>query len=242
MTGLSKGIAKVSRRKFVRGAGGFGLLAGLGAAGIATPGAADAASGPPGPAEALRLLMEGNERWVRGKPDHPRQSAAWRYDVAAHQEPIAAVVSCIDSRVPPEIVFDRGLGDLFVIRTGAQTIDDQVVLGSIEFGPVNYASVKLLFILGHQRCGAVSAAIPAIESGEPAPGHIQAVADALRPAYQVAKRQSGDLPDNMVRAQTKLTVQRLRQDPLLSELIASGRLMAAGGYYSLDTGAVEIIA
>ena len=131
---------------------------------------------------------------------------------------------------------------MFVIRTGAQTLDDQVVLGSIEFGPVNFESARLLFVLGHQRCGAVSAAISAIETGEPAPGHIQAVVDALKPAYRVAKQQSGDLLDNMVRAQTKLTVQRLKQDPLLRELIADGHLMAAGGYYSLDTGAVEIIA
>jgi carbonic anhydrase len=242
MTGLGKGIAKVPRRDFVRGAGGFGVLAGLGAAGIATASAADVPSGTPGPAEALHLLIAGNQRWVRGKPDHPHQSAAWRHDVAARQEPFATVVSCIDSRVPPEIVFDRGPGDMFVIRTGAQTLDDQVVLGSIEYGPVNYESARLLFVLGHQRCGAVSAAISAIETGKPAPGHIQAVVDALKPAYRVAKQQSGDLLDNMVRAQTKLTVQRLKQDPLLRELIADGHLMAVGGYYSLDTGAVEIIA
>jgi carbonic anhydrase len=129
---------------------------------------------------------------------------------------------------------------MFVIRTGAQALDDQVVLGSIEFGPVNYASARLLFVLGHQRCGAVSAAISAIETGEPAPGHIQAVVDALKPAYRVAKQQSGDLLDNMVRAQTKLTVQRLKQDPLLRELITHSKLLVVGGYYSLDTGAVEI--
>jgi carbonic anhydrase len=97
--------------------------------------------------------MQGNERWVRGRPRHPHQSVAWREHVAAHQEPFATVVSCIDSRVPPELVFDRGLSDLFVIRTGAQTLDNLVVLGSVEFGPNAYPSARLIFVLGHDRDG-----------------------------------------------------------------------------------------
>ena len=146
------------------------------------------------------------------------------------------MVSCVDSRVPPEIVFDCGLGEMFVIRTGAQTLDDQVVLGSIEFGPEFFPSARLMFVLGHQRCGAVEKAIGVIESGGRAPGHIQAVVDALRPAYCVAKPQPGDLLDNMVRAQIRLTVQRLKADPLLrNQLIVGGR-------YAMASGVVEIIA
>ena len=182
--------------------------------------------------------MAGNLRWARGTPRHPRQSVRWRDHVASHQSPFATVISCIDSRVPPEIVFDAGLGDLFAIRTGAQTLDNQVVLGSIEFGPVNYPTAKLMFVLGHQNCGAVSAAIEVIESGGRAPGHIQAVVDALRPAYRVAKPQRGDLLDNMIRAQTRLTVHRLRRDPVLRKL----DLLIVGGGYDLHTGLVEIIA
>ena len=221
-------------------AGGAGLLAAGLAGGRATSALAasadEASRQVPGPRAALRLLIEGNRRWARGRPRHPHQSVAWRRYVAGHQAPFATVISCIDSRVPPEIVFDRGLGDMFVIRTGAQTLDDQVVLGSIEFGAVFYPSARLMFVLGHQKCGAVAEAIEVIETGDRAPGHIQAVVNALRPAYRVAKPQRGDLLDNMIRAQTWLTVQRLKQDPLLR------KQMIVGGYYNLYSGIVEIIA
>jgi carbonic anhydrase len=180
--------------------------------------------------------MAGNRRWVRGTARHPRQSPKWRRFLADHQNPFATVVSCIDSRVPPEIVFDCGLGEIFVVRTGAQTLDDQVVLGSIEFGPEFFASARLMFVLGHQRCRAVEKAIEVIESGGRAPGHIQAVVDALRPAYYVAKPQPGDLLDNMVRAQIRLTVQQLKANPLLcNQLIVGGR-------YAMASGVVDIIA
>jgi carbonic anhydrase len=151
------------------------------------------------------------------------------------------VFSCIDSRVPPELVFDRGIGDLAVIRTGAQALDHGVVFGSVEFSP-DHLGTPLILVMGHQRCGAVKAAIHTIETGGTAPGHIQAIVDALRPAYHVAIKQHGDLVENMVRAQTKLTVKRIRNDPLIKECLARGELIVVGGYYSLDTGAVSIIA
>jgi carbonic anhydrase len=230
---------RVSRRNFVGMAGGAGLLA-AGLAGAdatdALAASADEASRPISPSAGLRVLMAGNRRWVRGTARHPRQSPKWRRYLAYHQNPFATVVSCVDSRVPPELVFDCGLGEMFVIRTGAQTLDDQVVLGSIEFGPTFFPSARLLFVLGHQRCGAVERAIGVIESGGSAPGHIQAVVDALRPAYCVAKPQPGDLVDNMVRAQIRLTVQRLKAEPLLrNQLIVGGR-------YAMSSGVVNIIA
>jgi carbonic anhydrase len=196
----------------------------------------------PGPQEALRLLLEGNQRWSRGKASHPDQSVRRRWQVAGHQDPFATVISCIDSRVPPEIVFDRGIGDMFTIRTGAQALDQGVVLGSIEFGPSSYSSARLMLVLGHQKCGAIAAAIEVIETGGRAPGHVQAVVDALRPAYHVAKPQPGDLADNMTRAQTRLTVHRLKQDPLLHELMGTIGLTIVGGHYDLRSGLVEIIA
>jgi len=186
--------------------------------------------------------MEGNQRWVNGQLEHPHQSAGRRHEVAAHQDPLALVFSCIDSRVPPEIIFDRGVGDLFVFRTGAEAMDNQVVLGSVEFGPSGYESSRLIFVLGHERCGAVIAAIAAIQSGQPAPGHIQAVVDALRPAYDVAARLPGDLVENMVRAQVRLDVAELKADPLIAGLIAGHGLLVVGGRYDLTSGAVEIIA
>lgn len=246
MTPSRPAVRHLSRRRFIGVAGTTGIVA---TAATAT-GAAEAAvrasevpdTFPETPAAALRLLMRGNERWVRGKPRHPHQSVRRREHVAPHQDPFAVVVSCIDSRVPPELVFDRGIGDLFVIRTGAQTLDDLVVLGSVEFGPNAYPSARLIFVLGHARCGAVVATIEAIQSNKQAPGHIGAVVDALRPAYQVAIKQSGDLVENMVRAQTRLTVQRLKQDPLLRELIGRDGLMIVGGHYDLDTGRIQVIA
>lgn len=195
------------------------------------------------PNEALKLLMEGNSRWALGDLEHPHQSVDRRREVAGHQDPFAVVVSCIDSRVPPEIVFDRGIGDMFVIRTGAQVLDTGVVLGSIEFGPNGYESARLIVVLGHQRCGAVIAAIEVIQSGGRAPGHIQAVVDALRPAYAAASSEpSIDLVEGMVRAQVKLSVAALKRDPLIAGLIANHGLLVVGGRYGLDTGEVEIIA
>lgn len=244
MTRSGSGRGEVSRRGFVGTAGGSLLAAGLAGSGLIGSGMAAASEEtgpPPGPRAALRLLMAGNRRWVRGRAAHPHQSVARRQHVAAHQDPFAVVVSCIDSRVPPEIVFDRGLGDMFVIRTGAQVLDEGVVLGSIEFGPVNYESARLVMVLGHQRCGAVEAAIKVITSGGRAPGHIQAVVNALRPAYRAAVGQPGDLLDNMIRAQTRLAVQRLKRDRLLSHLIATEDLMIVGGHYLLDSGKVQLI-
>jgi carbonic anhydrase len=193
----------------------------------------------PTAAEALALLMAGNSRWVRGRLAHPDQSVRRRLEVTASQAPFATVFSCIDSRVPPEVVFDRGIGDLAVIRTGAQVLDEGIVLGCVEFAR-DHLGTPLILVMGHQRCGAVKAAIGAIESGGTAPGHIGAIVDGLRPAYDAAKPQSGDLLDNMVRAQTTLTVARLKSDPLLIEFIDKGELDVRGAYYSLDTGAVSL--
>jgi carbonic anhydrase len=128
-----------------------------------------------------------------------------------------------------------------VIRTGAQSVDD-VPLGSVEYGPEEN-DTPLILVLGHQSCGAVKATINAIQNNNgQAPGYIQAVVNALKPAYDVAINQSGDLVDNMVRAQTKLTVALLKSDEVLAERIHAGKLMIVGGRYSLDTGKVEIIA
>lgn len=248
--------SKVTRRRFFGTASGAGVLA----AGVATGGVASAVAAstavagsgaasastvpraPTDPQATLNALLTGNQRWVHGAAQHPNQSVQWRHEVAGHQAPPAVVVSCIDSRVPPELVFDVGLGDMFVIRTGAQTLDDGVVLGSIEFGPAMYPTARLILVLGHAGCGAISAAIQVIQDGGQAPGHIQAVVDALRPAYAVAVRQTGDLQDNMTRAQTRLTVERLQRDPLLREIIDAEGMLIVGGHYQLESGLVTIIA
>lgn len=234
---MPRGLEELTRRGFAGLAAGVGLLA------TGVPATEAAVRGPiPSPLDTLRLLMQGNRRWARGMAVHPHQSVLRREHLAEHQDPFATVFSCIDSRVPPEIVFDRGIGDLFLVRTGAQTLDQLTVLGSIEFGPLNYPSARLLVVLGHQKCGAVIAAIESIQTGKPAPGHIKAVVDALRPAYRVAKPLPGDLVDNMVRAQIRLTVGRLKRDPVLRNQIIDHGLLIVGGYYHLHSGRVDIIA
>jgi carbonic anhydrase len=235
----------LSRRRFAR-------LAGLaGGAGLVTTLAPPAASAvdvdpsieprPGSPREALAVLLAGNQRWASGRLRHPHQSIARRESVAAFQAPFAVVFSCIDSRVPPELVFDRGLGDLFAVRTAAQSVDN-VTLGSVEFGPAEL-STGLIMVLGHERCGAVTATIEAIQDhGGRAPGNIQAIVNALRPAYNAAVRQPGDPVDNMVRAQTRLTVAQLKADALLADRVRTGALVVVGGRYDLDSGRVELIA
>ena len=166
----------------------------------------------------------------------------WRHHLATGQNPFATVVSCIDSRVPPELVFDCGLGEILTVRTGAQTIDERVVLGSIEYGAATWSSTRLLLVLGHSGCGAVNDAIKLISSGGQAPGHIQAVVDALRPASRAALHQPGSQLNNTTRAQTRLTVRRLERQPLIRDLIRRDGLMVAGGHYDLHTGLVTIIA
>ena len=232
---------QLSRRRFLTSSG-FGVATALVAPGTAAGFATESAvAARTSPRQAMKLLIDGNRRWVTGNVTHPHQSVARRVALRHVQHPFATVFSCIDSRVPPELVFDRGIGDLAVIRTGAQVLDEGIVLGSVEFTP-DHLDTPLILVMGHQRCGAVNAAIQTIQSGGAAPGHIQAIVDALRPAYAVAIKQSGDLLDNMIRAQTKLTVGRIRHDPLIEEFIHRGELIVAGAYYSLNTGAVSIIA
>src|SRR6185437_11915071 len=130
---------------------------------------------------AWEKLKLGNEHWVAGKLEHPNQTVERRVQTAKHQDPFAVVFGCIDSRVPPEIVFDTGIGDLFVIRTGAQVLDQGIVLGSVEFGPNGYESARLLVVLGHSECGAVLAAIKAFKTGDMPPDYLSAVVAALEP-------------------------------------------------------------
>lgn len=191
---------------------------------------------------ALVTLMEGNRRWVTGQLEHPHQTVARREETAAHQDPFAVVFSCIDSRVPPEIVFDAGIGDLFVIRTGAQVLDRGIVLGSVEFGPHGYPSARLIVVLGHTGCGAITAAYEHFEFGAFVPEYISAVVDALRPAYLAARPEPGDPIANMVIAQVRLTVAELHGDPLLADLVRDAGLRIVGGRYDLKSGVVDLIA
>ncbi|KQV14687.1 hypothetical protein ASE03_29355 [Kitasatospora sp. Root187] len=201
-----------------------------------TSAAPSPAGAPLTPAQVLQTLHEGNARWIAGNSTHPHQSVARRTEVATKQRPLATVFSCIDSRVPPELLFDVGLGDLFVVRTAGQTNDD-LIEGASDYGSEE-AQTPLILVLGHQRCGAVTTTVRALNNGSTVPGRLQKIVDALTPAYHAAKNLPGDQIDNTVREQTKLVVAQLRQDPLLSGVGDGTQIV--GAYYSLDTGTVDI--
>lgn len=198
------------------------------------------------PAQAWARLEEGNRHWAEGHLAHPDQDTARRQQVAGHQDPFATIVSCIDSRVPPETVFDQGVGDLFAVRTGAQTIDG-LVTASIEYGPLENGT-PLIVVLGHERCGAVTAAADAIKAQRHLPGHLDAIVHRLRPVYDhvtavSAAKDDTDLPEQtliqeMVRAQVARTVHSLALDGPLKHLVANGTLGIVGAVYDLDTGKV----
>jgi carbonic anhydrase len=188
--------------------------------------------------EVLQRLMEGNLRYSTNRATDLNESAVRRIEIAKAQRPFAAIFGCVDSRVPPEIIFDHGLGDLFVIRTAGHIID-RAVLGSIEFGIVEL-TIPLIMVLGHERCGAVKATIEAIEQHQDAPNQIDMLVDSIRPAVERARSQPGDLLENAVQANIELTVSRLKASPILAEAIQKGRLEVVGARYDLDTGTVAL--
>ena len=190
-------------------------------------------SRPATAADALTRLMEGNRRWVDGRLAHPNRSTERREDLANAQRPFATVFSCIDSRVPPEIIFDCGIGDLVVIRTGAHVLDDAVVMGSLQFAAAQLKT-PLVLVLGHQACGAVAAAVDALENGRTTEGSLDPITTALRPAYEADS-------SDMVRAHTRLTVNAISEDPVIANLISGAGLSIVGGHYSLDDGEVTIL-
>ncbi|MFD9406053.1 carbonic anhydrase [Streptomyces sp. NPDC059989] len=195
---------------------------------------------PATPKAAFARLMEGNERWVSGKLEHPDRDPDRRKLVAEAQDPYGVVLSCIDSRVAPELLFDTGLGDLYVLRTGGQAVGP-VVVGSVEYGPVT-GGTPLILVLGHQRCGAIEAAYDAARAGKALPGNLEAIGKALRPAYeQTVKAPGADPVDTMIRNQVKLTADDLRANADLAPLVKKGGLGVVGAYYSLDTGEVEVL-
>ncbi|MBO3744678.1 carbonic anhydrase [Streptosporangiaceae bacterium NEAU-GS5] len=195
---------------------------------------------PDSPKAAYEQLMAGNKRWVSGALQHPDRDPTRRELLAHKQEPYGVVLSCIDSRVPPELVFDTGLGDLYVMRTGGQAVGP-VVTGSVEYGPLVSGS-PLIVVLGHQRCGAVAAAYQALKGGKPLPGNLRAIELALRPAYEQIATKGGVEPvESMARAQAKLTADALRGNRDLAPMVSKGTLAVVSAYYSLDTGQVEVL-
>jgi carbonic anhydrase len=189
------------------------------------------------PAEAIARLKDGNSRYTNGNLQHPGQTTERRAELAKSQHPFAIIVSCSDSRVPPEIVFDQGIGDLFICRVAGNVINDES-LGSIEYA-VDHLGVRLILVLGHQRCGAVQAAKETIAAKGKAFGHIESLVTAIKPAVEATV--NGDL-DATIKANVKHVVDALRAStPILKPKVDADELKVVGATYSLDTGFVSFL-
>lgn len=198
--------------------------------------AAAEATLPPTPDRALQALMDGNRRFLQHQPQYPDQSQKRLTEVAQVQHPFATVLSCADSRVPPELLFDQGIGSIFDVRI-AGNIATPEAIGSVEYA-VALLGTPLLMVLGHERCGAVTAAV----KNEPLPGNISTFVEAILPAVNQVKDQPGDAVDNAVVANVKYQIERLQRSSLLKERLQANTLKIVGARYDLDTGKVTIVA
>src|SRR6266480_4611104 len=198
------------------------------------------AKAPAGPSadQALKMLQDGNARFVSGKLEHPNESAERRTEVAKGQHPYAVVLACADSRVGPEVIFDAGLGDLFVTRVAGNVVDD-AMLGSIEYA-IDHLGTPLVVVCGHQRCGAVQAAVDTVAAGTPPPGHLAALIDPIRPAV-TAQKPGDDLMDRAVDANVRNMVAKINADEEVAHLVHEGKVKVVGGRYNLDTGEFKIL-
>jgi len=180
------------------------------------------------PAEALRRLVAGNERYSEERLEHPNRGHEERLASAEGQIPFAAIVGCSDSRVSPEILFDQGIGDLFIVRVAGN------VVGSVEMDSVDYAAVhlkaSLVLVLGHQSCGAVQAVMQGKTEG------IEAVADLMAPSISSSKSVEQAVKENVL-----YSVAEIKKSAGLKGLIEAGKLDVIGGYYNFQTGKVEIL-
>ena len=191
------------------------------------------------PDQALAALKEGNDNFITDAPFRGVQGRERRVEIVRGQAPLAVLVSCSDSRVPPELLFGRGLGELFIVRNAGNTVDT-TALGSIQYA-VAELGVPLVLVLGHERCGAVDAAVKVVKDNATFPGAIGQMIEPILPAVIKAQAQSGDLLDNAVRENVRRVVSRLRSatEPLLLEPQRAGKLRIVGARYDLEDGDVD---
>lgn len=222
-------------------------LLGLGVSAIATaalprvvPAQKAPVSSAKNPAEALALLKQGNARYAANQPLQ-KDFSAGRASRALGQAPHSAILSCADSRVAPELVFDQGPGELFVVRVAGNFVTEDG-LGSLEYG-AKVLGTKLILVLGHRGCGAVNATLTSLREHKPLPGHIEGLVDAMKPGIApVLEHADGDATERAVVANVRYNVQRLAQaQPLLADMVHAGTLAVVGGVYDLASGRVEFI-
>jgi carbonic anhydrase len=234
----------LSRRHFLKITG-VAAGSGLGAVPpMATGQDAGAANTPRfNPDQALRELLAGNQRFVDGKPTAPGRTPAEFRQLAAGQSPFAAIIGCADSRVAPEILFDVGKGDIFVVRVAGNLVSGAgaAVLGSVEYA-VAELSVPLILILGHGNCGAVKSAMQHIDARDSLPGAINGLVELIKPAVAQSMADPGDPLDNAIRRNVHLGVEHLtRLEPIIAPRVKEGKVRIAGGVYDLQTGKVNLV-
>ncbi|MEU3019527.1 carbonic anhydrase [Nocardiopsis sp. NPDC007018] len=227
-----------------RGAFKASLIGGVGAAVATTIPAsvawADTPSAPPvarDAKEALRLLKRGNQRWARYASTHPNESRSRRAQLVDGQAPFATVLGCADSRVPPELVFDQGLGDLFTIRSAGQVLDGSV-LGSLTYA-VEHLHTPLIVVMGHQSCGAVDAAVQAHRTGQLPPGHVGGLVAEILEVVESTPDDGEDFLDDCVRANAEHIARLLAEDPEIGEFVTNGEVEIVAARYGLEDSRVS---
>ena len=189
---------------------------------------------PDSPQQALELLLEGNGRYTSGIAVHPNVNMERVTQTAPHQAPFAAVVGCSDSRVPVELLFDRGIGDIFVIRTAGNNVGGDMVMGSVEYA-IEHLGVQVLLVLGHESCGGVTSAV---EGGE----HHGAIGNLIHCIQSDIPEflGKGEQIDAAIARHTQAQVEDILANPVVAERVMQGKLLVKGGYYDVDNGKVEI--
>ena len=189
------------------------------------------------PINAWKALKEGNERFVAGEPAHPSQSIERRAELAGGQKPTAVLFGCADSRVAAEIIFDQGLGDMFVVRTAGHVLDSSVI-GSIEYA-VAILEVPLIVVLGHDSCGAVKATITALDDGSVPGGFVRDIVERVTPSILVGRREGLSEVDELEAKHVNETVRLLSErSNIIAERLASGKVAIVGATYHLAEGRV----
>lgn len=187
------------------------------------------------PEAALQELMAGNQRFSEHHQAFPHQAKNRLKEVSQSQHPFATVLTCADSRVPVEILFDQGVGDIFDVRV-AGNIVTPVVMGSLEYA-IELLETPVLIVLGHERCGAVTAAV----QNSPLPGAIGTFVEAILPAVEASKGQDGDPIENAVQQNVRYQLEQVKKSELVARRLAAGSLKLVGSRYDLDTGEVSIL-
>jgi carbonic anhydrase len=218
------------------------MFAGSAHTGVSATARAEERSPPLTPDQVLAKLLAGNKRFVKGEAVNPRRNPADFAKLAEGQNPLAVIVGCADSRVSPELLFDQGVGDLFVVRVAGNVISGAgaIVKGSIEYA-IAELNVPLVMVLGHSNCGAVKAAVKHIDANDALPGAINELVKTIKPAVARAKRLKGDALANAIKTNVELGVERLKSlEPLLAGPVKDGKVKIAGGVYDLRTGSVTV--